>query len=164
MLLERRVKLSPAALVGAAILIAMAYLGVNAVFQSDAKDDRFSSVNSRLATYDASLKLWRRDPVVGVGLKFWRDPAFSGETAFGEPHNLVVSALGESGVIGLAALCLLLGITLAVVRRSRSDLAALAVLIWIATAVDSLVGIFWVAGTLTFAWIVVGLVCAGEQS
>ena len=157
---ERRVKPSPVVLLAAALLVAMAYLTVNEVFRSDAKDNRFSSVNSRVTTYEAALKLWKRDPLVGVGLKFWRDPAFTGETGFGEPHNLVVAALGESGVLGLAALCLLIGLTLAVVKKGRSDLATLAVLIWIAELLDSLVGIYWVAGTLTFAWIVVGLACA----
>jgi O-antigen ligase len=156
----RGVRASPVVLVGCGLLVAVTYMSVNAAFQSDSKDARFNSVNSRLATYDASIKLWKHDPLVGVGLKYWRDPAFAGETAFGEPHDLFVSALGESGVVGLVGLVTLLGATMFVLARSRSDLAPLALIIVVAKVVDSTVGIYWVAGTLTFAWIAVGLACA----
>ena len=164
-LYERRITISPLVLVGAALLIAMTYFTINATFASDTNDGaaRFNSVNSRVATYDAALRLWRHDPLVGVGLKFWRDPALAAQTAFGEPHDLVVSALAESGLIGLSGLVVLVVGGLVVVRRSRAQLAALAGAILLANVVDSLVGIYWVAGTLTFAWIVAGLAC-GERS
>ena len=154
---ERRLRLSPLVVVGSLLLVAMTYLTINAAFQSDSQDSRFNSLNSRISTYDASVTLWGRDPLIGVGLKYWRDPAFGGELAFGEPHDLVVSALGESGVVGLLALVVLVGSTILVITSGRSPVATFAVLIVIAKVIDSVTGIFWVAGTLTFMWIAVGL-------
>lgn len=161
---EDKVRLSPLAIVGATLLVIMSYVAVDAAFRADQPSAQFNSVNSRISTYDASLRLWRSAPTVGAGLKYWRNPQFAGELAFGEPHDLVVSALGESGVIGLAALgCLVLG-TIAVIARSRSQLATFAALLVTAKTVDSVVGIFWVAGTLTIAWIVVGMASATDET
>ncbi len=161
---EDKVRLSPLAIVGATLLIIMTYVSVDAAFRADQSGAQFNSVNSRISTYDASLRVWRSDPVVGVGLKYWRDARFAGELSFGEPHDLAVSALGESGVIGLAALAVLVLGSIGVVARGRSPLATFAALIVIAKVADSAVGIFWVAGTLTVAWIVVGMACATDPS
>ena len=157
---ERRVRLSPVLLIGGILLVGMTYITLNAAFQSDSQDSRFDSVNSRVATYDAAVSLWERDPLVGVGLKYWRDPAFVGETAFGEPHDLAVAALGESGVIGLAALVVLVIGSIILLVKSPSPFGLLAVLIVIAKTFASTVDIYWVAGTLTFTWIIVGFACA----
>ncbi len=159
---EDRVRLSVPTLIGGLLLVVITYAGVTAAFRSDQQTSQFNSVNSRISTYNASLDLWRRDPLVGVGLKYWRNPDFAGELAFGEPHDLVVSALGETGVIGVAALGVLVVATISVLRRGRSSLATFAALILVAKVVASSVDIFWVAGTFTLAWIVVGLACAPD--
>ena len=161
---EDRVRLSLPTLIGVLLLVVVTYFGVTAAFRSDQQSSQYNSVNSRISTYNASLDLWRRDPLVGVGLKYWRNSNFAGELAFGEPHDLVVSALGETGVIGLLALGVLVLATIAVLRRGRSSVATFAALIVVAKVVASSVDIFWVAGSFTLAWIVVGLACAADTS
>ncbi len=160
---QRRFRLSPLVFVGVALLVTMTYVTVSATFQSDERDNRFNSLNSRVETYDAALDLWRSDPLVGVGLKFWRNPSYATQIAFGEPHNLVVSALGESGLLGLGALALLVGGMLLVLSRVRGELGMLAFLLVLTHVVDSVVGIYWVAGTLTIGSLVLGLACLPEE-
>ncbi|MCU1459184.1 MAG: hypothetical protein JWL73_3276 [Actinomycetia bacterium] len=157
-----RARITPLILVGGLLLLALTYTTINSAFQSDSADSRYNSVNSRVATYDAAISLWQRDPVVGVGLKFWRNPSLAGQTGFGEPHDLAVSALGESGLVGLAGLAILLIGTIVLVMRRPSQLSWLAVLVVVAKTTASAVDIYWVAGSLTFMWIIVGFACAAD--
>jgi O-antigen ligase len=151
-----RVLRSPLVVVGIVAMTAMAYLSFNALFQSDQADSRFNSVNSRLDTYDYALDIWRDQPIAGAGLKFWRDPQYATGLGAGEPHNLVVSALGESGVVGIVGLGVLLIGASRLVAGRRDELLMLAGAVLWAKATASLFDIFWVAGTMTVPWVVIG--------
>jgi O-antigen ligase len=155
--MHQKGRLSFTTVVGAVLVGVVMMVSANAMFSSDEKDSRFNSLNSRVETYNATLDLWHDSELTGIGLKYWRDPSLTGQIAFGEPHNLIVSALGESGIIGLAALAFLVGSTARLLRRQRSALGVLALMLLVAKTVDSLLGIFWVAGTLTLPLLMVGV-------
>jgi O-antigen ligase len=154
---------SPLVLIGIALLIGMTYVSFNALFSSDEGDSRSNSVNSRLETYDAALDLWRDNQAVGAGLKYWRDPTLAARTdgALGEPHNLVVAALGESGVVGLAALAVLV-VSALLMLAGKEELVLLAGSALLAKTIASTFDIFWVAGTMTVPWIFVGMACVRD--
>jgi O-antigen ligase len=149
---------SPIAFVGGVAAIVVTYFSVESLFGTNSDDARFNSLNSRLDVYGSVLEIWERHPLFGAGLRFWNSPDYAG---VGEPHNLVVSALGESGVVGLLALLVLLvgawRLTTAAPRMQRG-IARFAIA---AKAMESLLGIYWVAGTLTFSWLLVGMCCFG---
>jgi hypothetical protein len=153
---------SPLTLAGIALMIAMAYLSFSALFQSDAADSRFNSVNFRLETYDRAVSLWSEGPLTGAGLKYWRDADVNArfEGGAGEPHNLIVAALGDSGVLGLLGLVVLVGGAALLLRRGHSEVVTLAWAVLLAKALASCFDIFWVAGTMTVPWIIVGVACA----
>ena len=114
---------------------------------------KFNSLNTRLDAYDRAIELWQENPIFGVGVRFFREPALMAS----EPHNLIVSSLGESGIVGTAGF---VGFNLAVIamfRRRNDPLGRAALYLTIAHAVDALAGIYWVAGTGTLPWLVVGL-------
>lgn len=144
-------------MLGVVAAVVMTVLSANALFTQDAKDDRFNSLNSRTLTYEAAIDLWQEKPLTGQGLKYWRDPAILSRSAFGEPHNLIVSALAESGVVGLAALVMLVVGSLRIVSRNRHPLGQLAVLALVAHPLGALLGIYWVAGTFSLPWLLAGL-------
>ena len=120
---------------------------------------QFNSVNSRLSTYERVLDLWRQQRLAGAGLRFWHDRSL----AAGEPHNLVIAALGETGVIGLAAVVLLNTMVLAALIRHRSALSRLAIYLLLVQIVDGLGDIYWRAGTGTLPWLVVGLALGASK-
>jgi O-antigen ligase len=123
-------------------------------FNDRSENAKFNSVNTRLETYDRSMELWSEQPVFGAGLRFWRDPAITGAS---EPHNLMISALVESGLVGTVAFVgFNVGILLLLRRRSDA-LGRAAFYLTLAHAIDAMAGIFWVAGTGTLPWLVVGL-------
>lgn len=146
------------AFVGGVALLAM--LAATYVTR-DAKQPHsdFNSINSRRITYGYALDLWKTEPLTGVGLRFWNDPSvgFEGRPTFGEPHNFVVSALGETGIIGLAALAILLWQMFGALRLVGGELGRLAKLAFVGLLVDSLFGILWVAGTFTARMVIIGM-------
>jgi len=152
------VRHNPVLLLGGAAMVAAAALSFSNIHANG--DRTFNSVDSRVLTYDAAITIWKDHPVFGAGIKFWRDPSYSGHTAFGEPHNAEVSALAETGVIGLGALLALMAGLLYLIGRLRSPLGHAAFLVLVARLVDVQFGIFWVAVTGSFAWIVIGMALA----
>ncbi len=123
----------------------------------DDRDNQFGSVNTRVVTYDAAMTLWREDPLVGVGIKYWRDPDYVSRTGFGEPHSVVISTAGESGLVGLSALAVLLGGAGTLAWRRTGALWFAVVLLLVARFTESLLSIFWVANSGSFPWIILGL-------
>ena len=159
-----RIARSPSALLMVVMLAVLTYAGSVQLFSADELDSRFSSVGSRLETNEAALDLWREQPVEGVGLKYWRDADFAGVVGFGEPHNVAIAAMGESGLIGLVAILgFIIGVTRAL-RRMSGPLAVAALLLFVGKAVNGLIDIYWVAGTFTLAMIVVGMAAGASDA
>ena len=93
------------------------------------------------------------DVLLGGGLRYFTDP--SSPTI--APHNLVISELAEVGIIGRAGMITLLIATFLALRRSRSQLAVLAMMALVLRVTQGMAEIFWVAGPLTIAIILVGM-------
>ena len=97
---------------------------------------------------------------MGQGLRSYLDQNSQLQTS---PHNIVYEALVESGIVGLAAFFLLQGGAVLVLRRAGSNLALAALALVVANLVHGLFDLYWVAGTLTLTWLVVGM-AAGEAA
>ncbi len=156
----KRLRLSLGAVLGCTLLIGMVYLSLSALSQSQDRNSKFNPVNSRISTYDDALRLWRTDPLVGVGVRYFRNSSIVSD---GEPHNLVVAALAETGLIGLAGTLVLLIVGLKEARRLRGPLGALAFWVLVLKLASSAFDIFWVAGTMAVPWILVGMALASSN-
>ncbi len=141
------------AVLGCVTVVAMATIRS---VDSEKTNDRFSSGNSRLITYEAAIKLWQQEKLTGIGIKYWRNPAYADNTGFGEPHNVFVSSLTETGVVGLVAILLLMGGTLLIAMRPRTPLHRMAFLLIVYRLVESQFGILWVAVGGSLPWLVLG--------
>jgi hypothetical protein len=126
----------------------------------EAENRQFGAVDTRVEAFDYAVDRWREEPVFGVGLRYWTDPAereASGVAFVPVPHSLVVGELGESGVVGLVALAGLLGWTALVLQRRRDLLSHLGLDVFALRVVQGVVEIFWVAGPLTLGTLFVGI-------
>jgi hypothetical protein len=159
---ERSVR-NPVVVLGLAAVVGLALATFVDQQTNPVSDNRFNSANSRTLTYQAAIEVWDDEPWFGSGIKFWNDPDFAGRTEFGEPHNVFVSGLAETGLVGTAALCWLVGGVVVMLWRMRSPIARAAVLMVVARLVDVQFGIFWVAVTGSIVWIFVGM-AIGEAS
>jgi O-antigen ligase len=116
-----------------------------------------NALTTRTETFSAALDYWAEEPLFGAGLRYFVDPRL--ET--GVAHNLVVNELAEAGVAGLVALVALLVVLLRSIRASRSDLASMALMVFVVEVVASMLDVFWVAGRVGCALVLVGMALAG---
>jgi O-antigen ligase len=123
-------------------------------------NSKFNGINTRQDDYDFAInQVWAVHPITGGGLKWFR----SGGSDSSGPHNIAVAELSETGVLGMAGLVVLLGVTFGVLWRRRDPLARAATLVFLFELTFALTGVFWLAGTLTLPMMVVGL-ALGEHA
>jgi len=151
----RKRQVSIALLLACGALFVVTALSINERDLSrPAAEQKFNAINTRSDVLRTTFNdVFPDNRLVGAGLRYWTDPA----APFPTPHNWAVGELAETGVIGLAGLVVLLGATALALRRSRAYLAELAMLAFVLRVTQGFADIFWVAGPLTAALILVGL-------
>ncbi|MFI5360716.1 MAG: O-antigen ligase family protein, partial [Elusimicrobiota bacterium] len=97
---------------------------------------------SRLILWRVALRMFRDHPATGVGLGQYRalfdrySPPYEGQAHWGTAHNIYLHQLAERGLVGFAALMVLLGaLLLRSWRAGRSSGGAAA--LWAAAAVPA---------------------------
>jgi O-antigen ligase len=120
---------------------------------------QFYGVGAREVTYGQALRFWSHNTLLGAGLRYFRDPSL----ATSEPHDVIVEALAESGIVGLLALVILLAATWLVLRGLGDELAVLARCLVVMELVAGLADIYWVAGRGSFPWVFVGIAVGAES-
>jgi polysaccharide biosynthesis protein PslJ len=114
------------------------------------------------ADYSAlAYREWHLSPVFGQGLRFFKQP---GALTQVDTPSVIASTLAEGGVVGVLALGLLVGSALLVLWRLPRDAAALAVAFVVGRFAHGLFDIYWVAGTTTLPWLIVGIVCGNVDA
>lgn len=145
-------------------VVTVVLLGIAAATYTErdlaASDAKFSSLNTRVDNYTYAFdNEFKPHPVVGAGMKWFRiaDATSSG------PHNLIIAELSETGLVGIFGLAVFLGLMLNTLRKNQGAMSEAAYLVMLERILDSLLGIFWVAGTGTLPFLVVGL-AVGEDA
>jgi O-antigen ligase len=130
----------------------------NKGYKANPGSAQFSGLGARVVTYKQALTIWSSDKLLGAGLRYFRVLSFNTT----EPHDVAIEALAESGVVGVAALLVLLTGAWLALRRMDGELATLArCALWL-HFLASLFDIYWVAGRTSFAWIVVGMAIGAQ--
>ena len=118
---------------------------------------QYGSLFDRQLYAREAVQAWQTSPWLGAGIRFWETGLYALNS---DPHDLILYTLGESGVIGLASLLVLLVGTGVVVFRSRSALAVLAVALLATRFAHGLVDVYWVHGSLAIPWVIAGAALA----
>ena len=122
--------------------------------------NEFNSAFQRLTWFEDSLEIWRTNPVVGVGLRWWYTDRF-GEGF--QPPNAELEVLTSAGVVGLLGfLALMIGSVL-VLWRVEPAYGMLAVLAVLSRFVQGQLDIFWVAAQCSVPFVIAGI-CLGVQA
>jgi O-antigen ligase len=116
--------------IGARLIDIPTYLGLVDVLALEVNDDNFAVIE-RVAHWVAAIRMWEMAPWLGVGpgnyaaayplvaLPRWNDP-------LGHAHNIYLSVLGETGLLGLGAFLLLWSTLVGgLVRQLRMSLSPL---------------------------------------
>ena len=149
------------------LVVAVGLLAVSAISLNtrdlERPDDqlRYNAINSRTEGIRQSLdEVWAKNRFVGGGLRYFANPA----RPYATPHNVVVSEMSEAGLIGLFGLIVLLVATMMALRRSHAPLVVLGTTAFVLRVTQGMADIFWVAGPLTVALILVGMGLTEEPS
>lgn len=150
---------------GALALAGMIWTSTSKQLEQDAATAQFNPIETRETTYAQALDLWRDKPVFGQGLRYWNDQELQRANGYGisEPHNLVISALGETGLVGATDVLALNGALVLGLRKRRDPIGQAAFFLVVARFVAGLADIYWVAGAGTLPWLIVGLAATSSE-
>jgi hypothetical protein len=123
-------------------------------------DTRFSPIRTRIAQYETAWGHFVDHPVFGVGIRWFKTPG----TIDAEPHSALFVTLSETGAWGLVAVAGLFIGTWMVLRRAAAPLADAAIAVLAFRLVEGQFAIFWLAGTMTLPWLLVGLAAGVSRS
>jgi O-antigen ligase len=125
-----------------------------------ASTNEFNSSLQRLNWFGDSMDVWRQQPFVGVGLRWWYTDRFP--VAF-QPPNAELEVLSSAGIVGLAAFLILMIGALRVVWRIDRLFGTLAFAVLLSRFVQGQLDIFWVSVSASLPFIVVGI-CLGAMA
>jgi len=100
--------------------------------------------------------IWRTQPIVGVGMKYFNSGQF-GPFALA-PNNVVDNELAESGLIGLAGFILMQTMLVAAAWRRRGEpLVAAGIGAVLGHLLHGMVDIYWSAGVVSVPFLLLGI-------
>ena len=156
-LLDRRERKSLLMLLALAIIIAIAYTSISDQIASHSQSN---SLAVRTQSYTQTLQIWHTSSIFGVGERYWYTGHFPGTF---QPPNAEIGMLATGGVIGtLGFLILILG-SLKMLWRLPHAMGSFALAVMVAHIVEGQFDIFWVTGTGSVPWIILGMAFAASR-
>ncbi len=146
-------------MLGSLALAGMIWTSTSKQLDQDAATAQFNPLETREDHLRPDARsVGARSRSSAKGLRYWNDVNVQRANGYGvtEPHNLVISALGESGIVGAADVLALNGVLVFGLRKRRDPLGQAAFYLVIARFVAGLADIYWVAGAGTLPWLVRG--------
>lgn len=125
-----------------------------------AQNSQFSTINIRNRQNSYGMAIWHQFPVFGAGLRYYYEPAFTGNPP---PPSVIVDALATSGVIGLIALIYLVLATVRASWKVPRSVGVLGVAVLVAHYVSGLFDVFWIGANGALPFMLAGMaVGAGD--
>jgi hypothetical protein len=147
----------------AAVLAIFAYVSISDQFHQGKEQFNNSSAGTRYKVEKVAHQIWRSQPIVGVGLKYFNTQDY-GPYAFA-PNNVVDNELAESGLFGLGGFVVLQVMAVAAGWRRRAEpLVAVAVGMVLGQLLHGMVDIYWTAGTVSLPFLMLGLALGREPA
>ena len=138
----------------AVIAVGLGTLAWNSVQEQLVSGDQHSSLEQRFDVEAQTRALWEEEPLLGVGLRYYNTPQYEG---YQPPNNVLNEALAESGVPGLLGLVVLVTGATVAAWRAQGALAVAATCVLLSRVAHGMVDIYWVAGTGTLPWLILGM-------
>jgi hypothetical protein len=138
----------------ALFVISLAAFASITIYNQLQSGSHYTSLTQRSDVERATRHLWMEHPLTGVGLRFFKTPAYAGYQA---PNNVVNEVLAEAGVPGLLGFIVFAAGSLVGLARGRGSLATAALCAVAGRFVHGLVDIYWVGGTTALPWIIAGM-------
>jgi O-antigen ligase len=143
------------------LLLAVCTAAFFSIQEEQILNPEYGAVPTRTLNWQEATTSWLQSPLIGNGLRFYQaDPTADLQ---GDPHNIVLLTLAESGIIGLGGFLLMIGTALVVAKRFDSRLGQVAVALIAARFTHGLVDVYWVHGSQAVPWVITGLLLGGAS-
>jgi hypothetical protein len=119
-----------------------------------ATGNEFNSFFQRLTWFQESVDVWLRNPVFGVGLRWWYTDRFPVNF---QPPNAEMEVLSSAGVVGLVGFLVLMVGALVVLWKVDPRYGTVAVAVLLSRLVQGQLDLFWVAAQTSIPFVVVGV-------
>ena len=124
-----------------------------------ASGNEFNSFFQRVDWFGESIRIWKTDPLFGVGLRWWYTDRF--DTKF-QPPNAILEMLSTAGLFGLLGFVVLMGGSLVVLWRMEPTYGLICSTIILSRIVQGQLDLFWVAVQTSVPFLIVGI-CLGAH-
>ena len=151
---RRRSKLLVLAGVGALALVA------TVVRDQVDSGNQFNSVFQRINWLQDSLDIWLKDPIFGVGLRWWYTDRFPVKF---QPPNAEMEVLTTAGLLGLLAFVALAVGTIVVLWRLDPAFGTLGTSVVLSRFVQGQFDLFWTAVQVSVPFVIAGI-CLGAAA
>jgi hypothetical protein len=142
-------------------LVFIAALSVRHQLQAEAHGTTINSLTQRADVAKTTRRLWMAHPYTGVGLRYFKTPAYAG---YQPPNDLVDEALAEAGLLGLLGLVVFVVGSLVGLSRLQGDLATAALCVVASRFVHGMFDIYWSGGTTSLPWMIAGMALASQAA
>lgn len=139
----------------------------NLDFSSDSGTRAAYSMKIRYEMYDVAWAMIHRAPIFGTGVGQYKEGIDGIIPPVADPHQVLLFQAAEGGYPLLASfLVLMFGAAAFLISMTRggNHRPAVALAIMVGTAVHGLLDVYWVRGTPTLGWLMVGMVAANMVS
>jgi O-antigen ligase len=143
------------------LLAVAAALGVVLVMVRNqvSSGNEFNSFFQRVDWFGDSIRIWKTDPLFGVGLRWWYTDRF--DVAF-QPPNGTLEMLSTAGIVGLIGFVVMLGGAVVALWKIDLRYGLPAVMVVLSRIVQGQLDLFWVAVQTSIPFLIVGI-CLGAQ-
>ncbi|GAB3630732.1 hypothetical protein GCM10027421_00850 [Microbacterium shaanxiense] len=132
---------------------------VQSVIEQVESQDKYNSVYQRLNWLQEVYHLWREQPLVGHGLRYW----YVHPTANFQPPQAELEVIASAGLVGLVGFTIMWVGFIVVLWRVDPRFGMLALGSVLARIVQAQFDLFWVSAQVSIPFLVAGL-CLGAQA
>lgn len=122
--------------------------------QLHAKAGTFNSATIRVTANSADIAVWKLDPLLGQGMRWFYLPQFAGNI---QPTNILYEALAASGILGALAYAVTLAGTSRVLARLPRDIGTLGLALVLGRVVEGVFDSYWIGAETAIGWLVAGM-------
>ena len=145
---HRSRRLAPALVVAGIVVYAVVST------QLHAKAGTFNSAIIREQANASDFTIWKLDPILGQGMRWFYLPQFAG---IAQPTNILYESLVASGIVGTLTYAITLAGTLRVFGRLPRDLGVIASALILGRLVEGIFDSYWIGAETALPWLIAGM-------
>ena len=115
---------------------------------------KLNTVTERTGALSSDFHIWLQSPIFGEGMRWFYLPQFA---SYGQPPNILLETLTDTGLVGLLAILVLLVGSARIYLSLPRAVSTLALVLLAGRVVEAIFDVYWVSPQTTLPWMIAGL-------